>query len=193
MNPSHSDVTVLLAAWRGGDKAALDRLIPLVYEELRGLAEGYLGRERPGHTLSATAVLHEAYLRLVERTHPGWEGRVHFFAVAAQLMRRILVDHARARRADKRGGGALRVEIGPDVPAEGGDGIDRADLIDLDRALDRLAVLDERKSRAIELRYFGGLTESEAAAALGISPATARLDLRLARAWLLAELEGDRG
>lgn len=191
--PPPSDVTELLAAWRGGDRAALDRLIPLVYEELRGLAEGYLRRERPGHTLGATALLHEAYLRLVEKTHPGWEGRVHFFAVAAQLMRRILVDHARARRAAKRGGGAARVELeAAGLAAAAADGLDRADLLDLDAALGRLAALDERKARAVELHYFGGLTQDEAAQVLGVHVNTVARELRLARAWLHREISQAR-
>jgi RNA polymerase sigma factor (TIGR02999 family) len=189
------DVTVLLAAWRGGDHAALDRLIPLVYDELRSLAAAYLRRERPDHTLQATALIHDAYLRLVEKTHPHWEGRVHFFAVAAQLMRRVLVDHARERRAAKRGGGVLRVALDADAAMAGPADASAAkpfapDVMDLDRALDRLAAIAPRKARAIELRYFGGLTEGEAAQALEIAPATVRLDIRLARAWLLADLQG---
>lgn len=189
MDDPTPDVTAILAAWRAGERGALDRLMPLVYDELRSLAEGYLRRERPDHTLQATAVLHEAYLRLVEKTHPHWEGRVHFFAVAAQVMRRILVDHARERRAAKRGGDAVQVALDAD-PAAAPAALDLVDLLDLDAALDRLAALDARKGRVIELRYFGGLTEAEAAQVLEVSPATVRLDLRLARAWLLAELGG---
>jgi RNA polymerase sigma factor (TIGR02999 family) len=193
VNDPVPDVTEILDAWRAGDAGALDRLIPLVYDELRSLAEGYLRRERPDHTLQATAVLHEAYLRLVEKTHPHWEGRVHFFAVAAQVMRRILVDHARERRAAKRGGAALQVSLDADpaaTPVAPASGLDVVDLLDLDAALDRLSALDTRKGRVIELRYFGGLTEAEMARVLAVSPATVRLDLRLARAWLLAELGG---
>ena len=191
MDDPSRDVTEILGAWRAGDHGALDRLIPLVYDELRALAEGYLRRERPDHTLQATAVLHEAYLRLVEKTHPNWEGRAHFFAVAAQVMRRILVDHARERRAAKRGGEAVKVPIEADPPVRGAPAaLDLVDLLDLDAALDRLSALDARKGRVIELRYFGGLTEAEAACVLALSPATVRLDLRLARAWLLAELGG---
>lgn len=187
------DVTEILDAWRAGDAGALDRLIPLVYDELRSLAEGYLRRERPDHTLQATAVLHEAYLRLVEKTHPHWEGRVHFFAVTAQVMRRILVDHARDRRAAKRGGEIVKISLDADpaaTPAAPASAFDLVDLLDLDAALDRLSALDIRKGRVIELRYFGGLTEAETARVLEVSPATVRLDLRLARAWLLAELGG---
>jgi RNA polymerase sigma factor (TIGR02999 family) len=184
--PDEADVSGLLRAWSGGEPGALDRLIPLVYQELRSLAAGYLRREKQEHTLEPTAVLHEAYLRLVDKTHPRWEGRVHFFAVAAQIMRRVLVDHARARQAAKRGGEAVKVPLeeeqvglatGPD-PA----------LLSLDEALDRLARLDPRKSRTIELRYFGGLTHDEVARLLGVSAATVRLDTRLARAWLSREL-----
>jgi RNA polymerase sigma factor (TIGR02999 family) len=187
-----SEITRLLIAWREGDGGALDRLIPLVYDDLRALAAGYLRRERPDHTLQPTAVLHDAYLRLVEKTHPQWEGRVHFFAAAAQAMRRILVDHARERRAAKRGGAAERVSLDGETPvaAPGKEIPFLADLLDLDLALERLAALDARKARGVELRYFGGLTESEAAQVLGVSPATVRLDLRLARAWLLAALAG---
>lgn len=187
-----SEVTRLLIAWREGEAGALDRLIPLVYDDLRALAAGYLRRERPDHTLQPTAVLHDAYLRLVEKTHPRWEGRVHFFAAAAQAMRRILVDHARERRAAKRGGAAERISLDAETPvaAPGAESPFLADLLDLDSALERLAALDGRKARGVELRYFGGLTESEAAEVLGVSPATVRLDLRLARAWLLAALAG---
>lgn len=196
--PDEADVSGLLRAWRAGEHGALDRLIPLVYQELRSLAAGYLRRERQDHTLEPTAVLHEAYLRLVDKTHPRWEGRVHFFAVAAQVMRRVLVDHARARQAAKRGGEAVKVPleegqtglaagpylmVGPD-PMAGPDPV----LLALDEALDRLARLDPRKSQAIELRYFGGLTHDEVARLLGVSTATARLDSRLARAWLSREL-----
>ena len=187
-----ADLTELLLAWRGGDRAAIDRLMPRVYAELRALAHSYLRRERPDHTLDATAVLHETYLRLIERTHPNWEGRVHFFAVAAQVMRRILVDYARARRAGKRGAGVGHLAFDDEMlkARDVTNDLDPLDLLDLDRALKRLATLDERKSRAIEFRYFGGLTEHEAAEALGVSPATVRLDLRIARAWLLDELSG---
>lgn len=193
MDSAPTEITRLLLAWREGDGGALDRLIPLVYDELRALAAGYLRRERPDHTLQPTAVLHDAYLRLIEKTHPQWEGRVHFFAAAAQMMRRILVDHARERRAAKRGGGAERVSLDGETPvaALGGAAPFLADLLDLDLALERLAGLDPRKGRAVELRYFGGLTEAETAEVLKVSPATVRLDLRLARAWLLAELAGE--
>jgi RNA polymerase sigma factor (TIGR02999 family) len=193
VDPAPTDVTELLVAWREGDSGALDRLIPLVYDDLRSLAAGYLRRERSDHTLQPTAVLHDAYLRLIEKTHPQWEGRVHFFAAAAQVMRRILVDHARERRAAKRGGGAERVALDSETPvaAPGGEAPFLADLLDLDLALERLSALAPRKGRAVELRYFGGLTEAETAEVLKVSPATVRLDLRLARAWLLVELAGE--
>lgn len=180
-----SEVTQLLVAWREGDAGALDRLMPLVYDQLRSLATVHLSRERQGHTLQPTAVIHETYLRMVEKTHPRWRGRPHFFAVAAQLMRRILVDHARERRAAKRGGQAIRVTLAED------DAIDESpapDVLDLDAALVRLSGFDERKAKVIELRYFGGLTVEETARVLEVSAATVRLDARLARAWLHREL-----
>ncbi len=182
--PPDIDVTTLLEAWRGGDAQALDRLMPVVYDELRTLARSYLRRERPEHTLQATAVTHEAYLRLVEKTHPRWQGRLHFFAVAAQVMRRVLVDHARARQAAKRGGNAVKVSL------EDGDAAVEPplDVLDLDTALTRLAERDPRKARVIELRYFGGLTAREAAEVLEVSEETVHLDSRFARSWLTREL-----
>lgn len=185
-----ADVTDLLRAWSAGEPDALARLMPLVYSEMHSIAAAYLRRERVGHTLQATALIHETYLRLVERTHPNWSGRVHFFAAAAALMRRVLVDHARARASAKRGGGALRVALddrsaAPARPAP--------DVRDLDRALDALALFDARKARAVELRYFGGLSVEETADVLGVSGATVRLDTRLARAWLQRELSGAAG
>jgi RNA polymerase sigma factor (TIGR02999 family) len=179
-----TEVSQLLMAWRQGDAAALQRLLPLVYDELHLLARRYMGQERPDHTLQTTALIHEAYLRLCG-ADVTWEGRVHFLAVAAQTMRRILVDHARARSRAKRGGGEGRVTLdealapAPDRPDE---------LLSLDEALQRLSALDERKARAVELHYFGGLTYDETAAALGISQATVDRELRLAKAWLYREL-----
>ena len=182
--PPDIDVTTLLEAWRGGDERALDRLMPVVYDELRTLARSYLRRERPDHTLQATAVTHEAYLRLVEKTHPRWQGRLHFFAVAAQVMRRVLVDHARGRLAAKRGGGAVKVSL------EDGDATvePQLDVLDLDAALTRLTEHDPRKARVIELRYFGGLTARETAEVLEVSEETVNLDSRFARSWLTREL-----
>ncbi len=184
-----ADITSILLAWREGRSGALDDLMPLVYGELRSLARGHARREGPGHTLGSTGVLHEAYLRLADKKHPQWKGRVHFFAVVAQLMRRILIDHARGKGAAKRGGSASRVplervrESSPPAPAA-----EVPDVLALDQAIRRLARLDPRKSRAIELCYFGGLTHREAGDILGVSAATVRLDTRLARAWLAREL-----
>jgi len=182
------DVSALLLAWRGGDRQAFDRLVPLVYEELHSLADRQLRRERPDHSLQTTALLHEAYLRLVG-ADVKWEGRVHFFAVAAQIMRRVLVDHARARARDKRGGGAAPVTL-EDALVEGGSS---PDVLDLDEALGRLSALDERKARAVELHYFGGLTYDEVAATMEISPATVHRELRLAKAWLYHALKSGEG
>lgn len=182
-----TEVTALLTAWRHGDRSALDRLIPLVYEQLHALARRHLSGERPDHTLETTALIHEAYLRLVG-TDVAWEGRVHFLAVAAQTMRRVLVDHARAKGRHKRGAGAKRVTLDEAlvVPPDRG-----SDLVALDEALGRLAVLDERKATAVELHYFGGLTYDETAQALAISAATVHRELRLAKAWLYQELASD--
>lgn len=180
-----ADVSRLLEAWRDGDAAALDRLMPLVYDELHALAHRQLQSERDGHTLQTTALLHEAYLRLMGADVP-WEGRVHFFAVAARAMRRVLVDHARGARREKRGGGARPVTLDESLSS----GEPPADLLELDDALERLAAIDERKARAIELHYFAGLGYDEIAQALAISPATVHRDLRMARAWLQREMAG---
>jgi len=175
-----SPVTRLLQQWRRGDAAALNRLLPYVYDELRRLARKHMRGERRDHTLQTTGLVHEAYARLVQVDIP-WEDRVHFFAVAAGLMRRILVDHAKATRRRKRGGGAHRVTldeaalVSPE-PSE--------DLLELDRALDELAKLDSRKCRIVELFYFGGMTYRETASAMEISEATVHRELRLAKAWL---------
>jgi RNA polymerase sigma factor (TIGR02999 family) len=177
-------VTQLLRQWGNGDKAALNELMPVVYNQLHKLASRCMRAERPEHTLRATALVHEAYLRLVE-SDVAWQDRVHFFAVSARLLRRILVDHAKANRRYKRGGGAEKIPldeavlIGPQSPAG---------LLDLDMALERLAEQDKRKSEIVELLCFGGLTYDETAAALHISPATVHRELQLARAWLHREL-----
>lgn len=178
-------MTRLLAEWQGGDERALGLLVPLVYPELRRLAGRYLRRERPDHTLEATALVHEAYLRLAGTASPAWRDRVHFYAVSARMMRRILVDHARARLAAKRGGGQQRVDLdAPELAA-----LDRsAEVVALDDALSALSACDRRKSRVLELRYFGGLSVEETAEALGLSAPTIVLETRLARAWLLREL-----
>ena len=185
MSEKRGDVSRLLARWSGGDQAALDELMPLVYEELRRLAHAAMRGEGPGHDLQTTAMVHEAYVRLVD-AEIEINDRMHFFSVAVRMMRRILVDHARAARAAKRGGGPC-VTLNEDLA---GREIPLWDYLDLDAALDRLSGQDERKSRAIQLRYFAGLNSEEIGAALGVPSATVRGDLRLARAWLLRELEG---
>lgn len=179
------EVTRLLAAWSDGDRSVLDRLIPLVEQELHQLAHRYLSRERPGHTLQTTALVNEAYLRLIGQRRARFENRAHFFAIAAQIMRRILVNHARDRSASKRGGGARRVSL--DDAAELSD--ERAEeLVSLDEALETLAKLDERKAKVVELRYFGGLTVEETAEVLGIHPNTVTREWGQAKAFLHREL-----
>jgi len=187
LETSSQEVTRLLIAWSEGDQAALEKLIPLVYQELRRLAKLYLKRERPGHSLQTTALVHEAYLRLIDSSRVRWQNRAHFFAVSAQLMRRILVDFARSRRYLKRGGEAQHVSLGEALDIAEARG---AALIALDDALLALARIDERKSRVIELRYFGGLSVEETAEALKVSTETVKRDWRLARTWLRRELAG---
>ena len=181
-------VTGLLLAWSNGDQAALEKLIPLVYAELHRLAKRYMRRENAGHTLQTSALVNEAYLRLIEAHGVHWQNRSHFFAVSAQIMRRILVDFARARWNLKRGGGARQVSLdeGLVVSPERG-----ADLLALDEALEKLAVLNARQSRVVELRYFGGLNEEEVAEVIKVSPRTVRNDWSLARAWLYRELSSE--
>jgi RNA polymerase sigma factor (TIGR02999 family) len=184
--PAPGDVTRLLQLWSGGDRDALERLVPLVYGELRRLAGRYMKRERPNHTLEPTAVVHEAFLRLIEQKNVSWKNRAHFFGVAAQAMRRVLVDHARRHKANKRGGVrtcALTLAE-PASPA----GTQPVDLIALDLALSQLAAFDEEKARVVELRYFGGLTVEETAEVIGASPSTVRRDWKAARVWLHREL-----
>lgn len=183
--PESIETTQLLRAWANGDQGALDRLTPRVYRELRQIAGQYMKQERPGRTLQATALVHEAFLRLIAVNDVDWECRAHFFAVAAQIMRRILLDEARKRTAAKRGGKAVRVNL-DDVAHAGADRASQ--LIALDEALNRLETMDARKARVIELRFFGGLSVEETAAALKVSQDTVLRDWRLARAWLLAEL-----
>lgn len=183
--PSSHEVTQLLVAWSDGDQAALEQLAPLVYKELHRLAKGYLQRERPGHTLQTTALVNEAYLRLIDWKQVHWQNRAHFFGVAAQLMRRILVDFARARHQEKRGGLARQVSLDEAAAVS----VERvAELIALDEALNQLAAVDPRRSRMVELRFFGGLTEEETAEVLKVSPRTVRREWSLARAWLHREL-----
>jgi RNA polymerase sigma factor (TIGR02999 family) len=182
------NVTQLLIGWSQGDKAALDALLPLVYEELRTQASRYLRRERPGHTLQTTALIHEAYLKLVDQKNVHWQNRAHFFGIAAQLMRRILVDHARTKKRVKRGGSDVRVSFNEaNVLGQAKD----LDIVALDEALARLAEIDEQQSRIVELRFFSGLTVEETAAVLAISPATVKRDWSMAKAWLHRELTGD--
>jgi RNA polymerase sigma factor (TIGR02999 family) len=183
--PSSHEVTQLLMAWSEGDQAALEQLTPLIYIELHRLAEGYMQRERPGHLLQTTALVNEAYLRLINWKNVCWQNRAHFFGVAAQMMRRILVDFARARHQDKRGGELRQVSFdeAAAVTVE-----QTAELIALDEALDQLAAIDPRRSRMVELRFFGGLSEEETAEALKVSPRTVRREWSLARAWLRREL-----
>lgn len=178
-------VTALLQAWGQGDQQALERLMPLVYDELHRRARNYWAHERGGHTLQATALVNEAFLRLVELEGVRWQDRAHFFALAAQMMRRILVDAARARRADKRGGQELRVTLDDGVGAVHRD----KDLVQLDEALLSLAQVDPRKARVMELRFFGGLSVEETAAVLGISPQSVLRDGKLAKAWLTREMQ----
>jgi len=187
MTASPTDVTQWLLDWSNGNKEALDKVIPLVYDELRRLADHYLRRERPDHTLQPTALVHEAYLRLVDQTNVRWQSRAHFFGITANLMRQILVNHALSRRAAKRGGEASKLSL----DEAGGLSQERdVDLVALDEALAHLATFDRRQSRIVELRFFGGLTVEEAAEVLGISPATVKRDWTVAKAWLHCEITG---
>lgn len=186
MTESSGAVTEWLVAWSGGDEAALERLVPVVHAELRRLARRAMRRERPEHTLQTTALVNEAYLRLVSASHVNWQNRAHFFALSARLMRRILVDAVRGQRSLKRGGGARRVELGDDAAPPGSG---RRDLVALDEALDALAAIDPRKAKVVELRYFGGLTAEESAEALGVSRITVEREWRVAKLWLARELK----
>jgi RNA polymerase sigma factor (TIGR02999 family) len=182
---SQQRVTELLVRWSQSDHAALAELTPLVYEELQRLAHRQMGAERSGHTLQTTALVNELYLRLADQTNPRWQNRAHFFAVAARAMRRILVSYARSQRSQKRGGGAVKVELDEAAlvsPEES------QEIIDLHEALERLATLESRKAQVVELKYFGGLNYDEMAEVLKISPVTVRRDWRFARAWLYKEL-----
>jgi RNA polymerase sigma factor (TIGR02999 family) len=184
--PQSNQVTQLLLDWSHGERAALDELMPLVYQELRKLASGYLRSERPDHTLQPTALIHEAYLRMIGNDMPQWQSRAHFFGVAARLMRQILVDHARTRHAAKRGGDQQKISLddAPQVFAQA----DAAELLALDDALTKLAAFDERRSRILEMRSFGGMRVEETAQALGVSEATVKREMRLAQAWIRREL-----
>jgi RNA polymerase sigma-70 factor (ECF subfamily) len=186
MSPQPAEFTQLLLQWGNGDRAALDALVPVVYDELRRIASRSLRREIAGHTLQTTAVVHEAYLRLVEQDRVRWQNRAQFFAIAASLVRRILVDHARTGNASKRGGGAPRVALDE---AEVFSPRRPADILALDDALCELAMVDQRKCRIVELKFFGGLTAEEIASALELSEATVRRDWSMARAWLFQQLK----
>jgi len=179
-------ITQLLLAWSSGDRAALEELIPVVYPELRRIAARYLRRERVEHTLQPTALVHEAYVKLVDQERARWQNRAQFFGVAAQLMRRILVDHAREHAAEKRGGGVRPVTLVDAMAASPDRGID---VLALDEALARLTALYPEQGRLVELRYFGGLTIEETGEVLGLSPATVKRQWAVARAWLLANLD----
>jgi len=182
-----ADVTQLLLAWNNGDSAALDNLIPVVYDELRRVARRYMRAEGPGHTLQATALVNDAYLRLVDQRRVSWQNRAHFFGVAAQIIRRVLVDHARARHRLKRGGNVVRVEFSEQAAASA-PSLPQMDVVALNDALNRLENRDPQQSRIIELRFFGGLSIEETAEALNISPATVKRNWAFARAWLYREM-----
>jgi len=183
-DPHH--VTQLLQRWSGGDSRALDELTPLVYSEVRKLARSYLRRERPNHTLQPTALVNEAYIRLVDQRRVQWQSRAHFFGIAAQMMRRVLVDHARMRQAEKRGSGENAVVLDEALGVSAGRGLD---LVRLDDALEALAVLDARQARIVELRFFGELSIEETAEVVQVSPATVKREWAAARTWLRRELE----
>lgn len=180
------EVTIFLKAWGGGNREARDQLLVLVYKEMRKLAAKYLKQQRPDHTLQPTALVHEAYLKLIDTSEINWQDRAHFFAVAAQTMRNILVDHARALAADKRGGGMRKIALDE---ISGTSKKQDVDLIDLNDALERLAAQDELQGRLIELRFFGGLTIEDTAEVLKISPATVKREWAMARAWLFREMK----
>jgi RNA polymerase sigma-70 factor, ECF subfamily len=183
--PSREEVTDLLNDWSNGDQEALNRLMPLVYDELRRLASRYLRHERVGHTLQTTALVHEAYLKLVDQKKANWDNRVQFFAAAAKVMRHVLVDYARSRKAAKRGGDYYRLSLDEAaIPSGEKD----ADLLVLNEALNSLAAIDPQQSRVVELRVFGGLTVEDTAAALGISPRTVKREWSMAKAWLTQQI-----
>jgi RNA polymerase sigma-70 factor (ECF subfamily) len=189
-NRTRDDVTALLGQLAKGDDAAASKLIPIVYDELRRLAAGYMRRERPDHTLQPTALVHEAYVKLTEQRVTDWRGRAHFFGIAAQIMRRILIDHARGHLRDKRGGGMIPVPLDEAVvfsPEQS------SELVRLDASLERLAKLDPRQSRIVELRFFGGLTVEQTAELLGISAKTVKRDWSMAKAWLHGDMKTSHG
>lgn len=189
--PSPTNITQMLIDWSNGDQEALDKLIPVVYTELRRQAARHLRSERAGHTLQTTDLIHEAYLRLVDQKNVRWQNRAHFFAVAAQSMRRILVDHARRRHRAKRGGSGIVLPL-DDVLVVAAEKTE-VNLLELDEALTRLAAIDVRQSRIVELRFFSGLSIEETAAVIGVSRTTVKDDLNIAKAWLRRELGGGKG
>jgi RNA polymerase sigma factor (TIGR02999 family) len=186
MRPLPHDVTQLLVAWSNGDEAARDQLLPLVYEQLHRLAHQYMNRERPGHTLQTSALVNEAFVRLVDQRNVRWQNRSHFFAIAAQMMRRVLVDYARSRQSEKRGGNAVQVSLNEEliVSDEQND-----EVVALDEALKTLATLDQRKCQIVELRFFAGLSIEETAEVLGVSSGTIMREWTLAKAWLRKEIK----
>ena len=181
MTPASQDLTQLLAAWSDGNQAALEKLLPLVNAELRRLAGHYMRRENPGHTLQTSALVNEAYIRLIDQKHVRWQNRAHFYGIASQLMRRILIDHARSNQYAKRGGGAVKVSLDEAAAITEARS---AELLAVDEALEKLTAMDARKGRLVELRFFGGLTEEETAEVLGISLPTVQREWRAAKAWL---------
>jgi RNA polymerase sigma factor (TIGR02999 family) len=185
MQPESEQITQLLQSWSQGDPGAIEKLVPLVYDELHRLAQRYMADERPGHTLQTTALVNEAYLRLVDSSHATWEGRSHFFGVCAQMMRRILVDWARSRQALKRGGDVSSLDLDEALAAATQPG---TDLVAIDDALQALTAIDPRKGQVVELRFFGGLSVKETADLLKVSPETVQRDWKLAKSWLRREL-----
>jgi RNA polymerase sigma-70 factor (ECF subfamily) len=185
MQPPSEQITQLLQSWSQGEQGAIDKLVPLVYDELHRLAQRYMADERPSHTLQTTALVNEVYVRLVDSEHATWEGRAHFFGVCAQVMRRILVDWARSRQALKRGGDVRALDLDEALAAAKQPG---ADLVGIDDALKALAAVDPRKGQVVELRFFGGLTVKETAQVLKVSPETVQRDWKLAKSWLRREL-----
>lgn len=189
MSQSTQNVTALLLDWSQGHKEALDQLLPIVYEELRRQAARYLRKERVGHTLQTTALIHEAYIRLVDQRNVKWQNRAHFFGIAAQLMRRILVDHARSKGRAKRGGSDVRVSLADaNLSTKSRD----LDIVALDEALEKLSAMDQQQARIVELRFFSGLTVEETAEVLSISPATVKRDWSMAKAWLHREITDEQ-
>jgi len=187
--PSSHEITQLLLAWHDGDSEALDQLVPLVEVELRRLARTYMSRERASHTLQTTALINEAYVRLIDARNVRWQSRAHFYGIAAQVMRRILVEFARKRNYQKRGGGSYQVTLNEGLIVSEAEDLN---VLAVDEALNELSQIDERKAQVVEMRFFGGLTEKETAVALNVSAETARRDWRLAKSWLLRQLSGER-